>query len=251
MIVFLHCHNQALRLLCESARESGLVQQNPTKAKLFKQRQKAFSLHVDESSRPSFHEMCLRLVKLIDLTEDNLETPVKLAAISSLEVLAKAFPSNDMIFNRCLECVAKHINSTDMAISSGSLRTTGALVCVIGSKALSQLPNIMKNMFQRVHEVSGCPIGRSRSDRKKIAELAHSKVPILNSALVTLEAVVENLGGFLNPYLEDVLDIMVLHSEYALDSDTKTKSKAATVRKLLTEKIPVCFFNALLIHYMS
>ncbi|KAJ0970648.1 hypothetical protein J5N97_018607 [Dioscorea zingiberensis] len=229
---------KTLGLLCESVRDASFVQKNHTNAKLFKQRQKSVSLHIDESSRPSFHEMCFKIVKLIDRTEDNSETPVKLAAISSLEVLAKEFPSDDMIFITCLQCVAKYISSTDMAISSGSLRATGALICVLGSKALSQLPHVMKNMLQRAHEVSTCPIGRSGVDCKKFG-LPNFKVSILNSILVTLKAIIESLGRFLNPYLEDVLDIMVLHPEYALDSDTKIKSNASTVRKLLTEKIPV------------
>ncbi|KAJ0970550.1 hypothetical protein J5N97_018509 [Dioscorea zingiberensis] len=125
-----------------------------------------------------------------------------------------------------------------MAISSGSLRATGALICVLGSKALSLLPHVMKNMLQRAHEVSTCPLGRSGVDCK-MSGLPNFKVSILNSILVTLKAIIESLGRFLNPYLEDVLDIMVLHPEYALDSDTKIKSNASTVRKLLTEKIPV------------
>ncbi|KAJ0970619.1 hypothetical protein J5N97_018578 [Dioscorea zingiberensis] len=82
---------KTLGLLCESVRDASFVQKNHTNAKLFKQRQKSVSLHIDESSRPSFHEMCFKIVKLIDRTEDNSETPVKLAAISSL---SKCWPKN-------------------------------------------------------------------------------------------------------------------------------------------------------------
>jgi U3 small nucleolar RNA-associated protein 10 len=66
-----------------------------------------------------------------------------------------------------------------------------------------------------------------------------SKKSLFMSILVTLEAVVNMLGGFLNPYLGDIIEILVLHPEYVSGTDLKLKSKVDVVRKLITEKIPV------------
>lgn len=178
---------------------------------------------------------------------DESETPVKLAAISALEVLSKEVPSDNLKFSTCLACVVNYIGSPDLAISSACLRSIGSLVNVLGSKALSHLPEIMKLMLEKAHEITCCPIRNSKySDLRSADGVSNQKVPLLLSIAITLEAVIENLGGFLNPYLEDILDLILLHPEYAQDSDAKLNSKAATVRKLLTEKIPVCFLLSLI-----
>ena len=100
----------------------------------------------------------------------------------------------------------------------------------------------MKHMIARAHEISNCPIGNFKHNLVDVSqEVTSHKVSLLLSILVTLEAVVEKLGGFLNPYLADILDLLVLHPEYASELDMKMKLKAAMVRKLLSEKIPVSF----------
>lgn len=49
----------------------------------------------------------------------------------------------------------------------------------------------------------------------------------------------DKLGGFLNPYLSNIMELLVLHSKYVSEMDVKVESKALGVRKLLAEKIPV------------
>ncbi|ONK73498.1 uncharacterized protein A4U43_C04F32240 [Asparagus officinalis] len=228
---------KALGLLCENIKDQSFVQRKCKDKRRTKQK---FAIHLDEIAITSFNELCLKIVHLISYTVDESETPVKLAAISALEVLSKEVPSDNLKFSTCLACVVNYIRSPDLAISSACLRSIGSLVNVLGSKALSHLPEIMKLMLEKAHEITCCPIRNSKySDLWSANGVSNQKVPLLLSIAITLEAVIENLGGFLNPYLEDILDLILLHPEYAQDSDAKLNSKAATVRKLLTEKIPV------------
>nr|XP_010919682.1 uncharacterized protein At3g06530 [Elaeis guineensis] len=230
---------KTLGLLSETVKHHSLVQKNPKEMKKMKQKFMAFPLHIDESSAPSFNELCLKIVELIDNTTDGSDSPMKLAAVSSIEIMAKEFPSDNLIYATCLTVIVKHIGSDNSTLSSGCIRTTGALISVLGSKALSQLPLLMKHMIARAHEISNCPIGNFKHNLVDVSqEVTSHKVSLLLSILVTLEAVVEKLGGFLNPYLADILDLLVLHPEYASELDMKMKLKAATVRKLLSEKIP-------------
>lgn len=190
-------------------------------------------LHMDETATESLHKMCLEIVRLVDDKLDEVDTSLKLSAVSTLEILAQNSPDYS-IFGICLPYITKGISSHDLAISSSCLRTTGALVNVLGPKALTELPRIMKNLIKISHEINS-----SSGDENTSAALSTSKEFSLQSILVTLEAVVDNLGGFLNPYLEEVIGLMVLGSEYTMESKSKLKLKADEIRRLLTEKIPV------------
>ncbi|KAH7557345.1 hypothetical protein JRO89_XS11G0129200 [Xanthoceras sorbifolium] len=161
-------------------------------------------LHLNESAFESFRTMCLEVVTLVDNTNEESNTSLKLAAISTLEVLA----------NSCL-------------------RTTGALINVLGSKALVELPRIMENVIQKSREISMFVDMKNKSEDNSIKE------SLMASILVTLEAVIDKLGGFLNPYLRDITELLVLHPEYVVGYDIKLKVKADAVRRLLAEKIPV------------
>lgn len=230
---------KALLLLCETIKDQSQVQKKCNDKRRMKQKFTA-QLHLDENAKSSFNELCIKIVQLITCDIDSSETPVRLAAISTLEVLSRELPSHNLIFLPCLACVVEYIGSADVAISSACLRSTGALLSVLGSKALPHLPNIMKYMLEKAHSISSCPVGKSiYSPSKNSDEISNQKVLLLQSILITLEAVIENLGGFLNPYLEDILDILVLRPEFVSESDAKVKLRSATVRKLLTEKIPV------------
>ncbi|XP_073105944.1 uncharacterized protein At3g06530-like [Elaeis guineensis] len=234
-----HAKRKTLGPPSETVKGHSLVQKNPKEMKKMKQKFIAFPLHIDESSAPSFNELCLKIVELIDNTMDGPDSPVKLDTVSSIEIMAKEFPSDHLIYATCLNVIVKHIGSDNLTLSSRCIRTTGALISVLGSKALSQLPLVLKHMIARAHEISNCPIQNSKYNQADVSqEVTSHKVSLLLSILVTSEAVVEKLGGSLNPYLADILDLLVLHPEYASELDMKMKLKAATVRKLLSEKIP-------------
>ncbi|KAF8101204.1 hypothetical protein N665_0209s0060 [Sinapis alba] len=187
-------------------------------------------LNLDDAAVEAFGKMCEEIVSVIVETDDDSGVPAKRAAISTLEVLASRLPSGHPIFSKCLASVAEGISSKNLGVSSSCLRTTGALINVLGPKALVELPRIMKNLVQQSREVSSAAsIGNATAEEQLL----------MMSVLVTLEAVIEKLGGFLNPHLGDIIRLMVLHREYVSDFDKNLKSKANAIRRLLTEKIPV------------
>ncbi|CAH8356699.1 unnamed protein product [Eruca vesicaria subsp. sativa] len=186
-------------------------------------------LNLDEAAVEAFGKMCEEIVNVIVETDDESGVPAKRAAISTLEVLASRLPSGHPIFSKCLASVAEGISSKNLGVSSSCLRTTGALINVLGPKALVELPRIMKNLVQQSREVSSVSTGNATAEEQLL----------MLSVLVTLEAVIEKLGGFLNPHLGDIIRLMVLHREYVSDFDKNLKSKANAIRRLLTEKIPV------------
>lgn len=187
---------------------------------------------MDESSQESLSKMCLEIIQVLD---DSSNTSLKVAAVSALEVLAERFPTNSSIFSVCLGSVTRCITSHNLAVTSSCLRTTAALINVLGPKALAELPQIMDNVMKSSRLVL------SNLDKKPQTKdiLSAPNESHLFSVLITLEAVVDKLGGFLNPYLTNIMELLVLHPEYVAGMDAKVESRAHGVRKLLAEKIPV------------
>ncbi|KAF2935198.1 hypothetical protein DAI22_04g215400 [Oryza sativa Japonica Group] len=230
---------KALGILCETAKGNSLIQKKQKKARKLNHSTPATALQVDKSSAPCFSELCVKILELVDREVDS-DSSVRIAAISSLETLAKEYPSDNPAYRKCLAKITNHINSGDAVTSSRSIYTVGSLINVLGSKALPQLPLIMKNMLQVSHQVSFCPSGKyAHSSTKTDAKLSNQAIPILLSVLTTVEVIVKKLGEFVNPYLEEILDLVVLHPECASRNDEKLDAKAADVRKLLTDKVPV------------
>lgn len=218
-----NARKKALGLLFETMKEH-----DTTKMKLKPKRETKSDrwLQMDESALESFDKMCLEIVELVNDSIDDSATPLKLAAISALEVLANKFSSNYSIFSKCLASIAKNIGSENSAVASSCLRTSGALINVLGLRALSELPHIMETMLKR------------SSDSTSIG-LSSSRESLMLSILVTLEAVIDELGGFLNPYLGEIIGLVVLKPEYVSESNLKLKSKADVVRGLLTDKVHI------------
>uniref|UniRef100_A0A0E0KTI8 BP28 C-terminal domain-containing protein n=1 Tax=Oryza punctata TaxID=4537 RepID=A0A0E0KTI8_ORYPU len=230
---------KALGILCETAKGNSLIQKKQKKARKLNRSTPATALQVDKSSAPCFSELCVKILELVDREVDS-DSSVRIAAISSLETLAKEYPSDNPAYSKCLAKITNHIKSGDAVTSSRSIHTVGSLINVLGSKALPQLPLIMKNMLQVSHQVSSCPSGEyAHSSTKTDVKLSNQAIPILLSVLTTVEVIIKKLGEFVNPYLEEILDLVVLHPECASRMEEKLDAKAADVRKLLTDKVPV------------
>ncbi|KAJ3706936.1 hypothetical protein LUZ61_010641 [Rhynchospora tenuis] len=215
---------KALGLLCETLREEDPVQKKQKETRKSKHRRAMSLFQLDENGSYSFNELCSKLVQLIDSTDNNSDyVNIKVASISSLEVLASKYPSNMYISS--LPCIANHISSDNLGISSAASRASGTFIHVLGSKALPQLPLVMKHVVETAQKCM--KIGST-------SEIAS----FLFSVFSTLEAIVDKLSEFLNPYLQSILDLVLLHPKF-IQGDLKLNLKAAAVRKLLTEKIPV------------
>jgi U3 small nucleolar RNA-associated protein 10 len=227
--------------LSETARRNSFVQKKQSKARKLKHSSVITVIKVDKISGPYFSNLCSKILELIDGVVDS-DISVKIAAISSLETLAKEYPSDDPVYSKCLSTIINHIGSADASMSSGLIHTAGSLIDVLGSKALPQLPLVVKNIMLIAHQVSCCPTGSyAHGSTRTTTKLSNQDTAMLLSSLTTIEVVVEKLGEFVNPYLKEILDLVVLHPECSSRMDTRLDAKAADVRKLLTEKVPVCF----------
>ncbi|XP_074294741.1 uncharacterized protein At3g06530-like [Silene latifolia] len=220
---------KALQVLCETVRDFGAMKS--------KRRDPHTRLlnswnNLAGSDLESFSALCLEILQLFDGSDQNVT--VRLAAFSALEVLANKFPSHHTIFSKCLTCVVRNISLDDLVIVASSLRTSGTLISVLGPRALPELPQIMKSLMQITRDASPSSVVD-----KSNHEVATSNDPLMLSILVTLEALVNNLGSFLSPYLGDIIDLLVLHPDCVSESNPKLKSKADGLRKLISEKVPV------------
>lgn len=209
---------KALEILCQTVKACDISVKSGRRSSS----NTAYSfLHLDNSALQIFDELCLKIVHISDdsVSDPNSNPSLKVASVSALEVLANKFPSSSSTFSTCLSSVIEKINSKNLALSSACLKTTGALINLLGPKALPELRPIMESVLKIC--------------RENLNEL------LVMSILLTLEAIIDKLGGFLNPFLEDIVELMVLNPKYVSESDPKVKVKADIVRRLITEKIPV------------
>ncbi|GJM97067.1 hypothetical protein PR202_ga13965 [Eleusine coracana subsp. coracana] len=176
---------KTLGILSETARGNSLVQNQQRKAR--KLSSLTASIKVDQNSGPYFGELCLKILVLVDRGVDS-DASVKIAAISALETLAKEYPLDNPTYINCLAEIIHHIGSGDTVTSSASVRTAGALINVLGSKALPQLPLIMKNIMLGSHQVLCCPTGNYADDcTQTSARLSSQTTTMLLSVLTTIE----------------------------------------------------------------
>ncbi|KAI3471008.1 hypothetical protein Pfo_027671 [Paulownia fortunei] len=227
---------KALGLLCETVKDLGTNEKFEKKGSMSSLR--SLWLHLNETSLESFEKLCLEILTLLDAPDDVSSTSLKLAAVSALEVLANRFPSHDRVFRMCLGSVCRRICSDNSALSNHCLRATGALVNALGPRALPELPSVMECVLRKSRDVSSVAAETKRTVNSATGS-SNSVDSLFMSILLTLEAVVNKLAGFLNPYLGDILRLVVLHPLSFSPSVLKLKLKADVVRKLITEKIPV------------
>ncbi|KAL3650395.1 hypothetical protein CASFOL_006798 [Castilleja foliolosa] len=227
---------KALGILCETVKDlatNANIEKKGSTSSL-----RSLWLNLNEASMQSFEDLCSEILKLINTRDDTSHTSSKLSAVSALEVLANSFPSHDRVFSTCLGTVCRKICSDNSALASHCLRATGALINALGARALPELPSVMEFVLRKSREVSlGDVETKGTVDDATVS--SNSVDSLFMSILMTLEAVVDKLAGFLNPYLGDILKLVVLHPLSFSSSVLKLKSKSGVVRQLITEKIPV------------
>nr|XP_007142268.1 hypothetical protein PHAVU_008G266400g [Phaseolus vulgaris]ESW14262.1 hypothetical protein PHAVU_008G266400g [Phaseolus vulgaris] len=222
---------KALGLLCEAARSHKNVSLKLKDKKGSRSTPSSLLLHMNETSQESLNKLCVEIIRVLD---DSSDSSLKMAAISALEVVAEIFPSNNSILILCLQSVTRYIVSHNMAVTSSCLRATAALINVLGPKSLSELPKIMDNVMKSSRQVLS-----SLDMKPKTSDVLSASIESYLYVLITLEAVVDKLGGFLNPYLVDIMELLVLYPEHVSGMHAKVESRAHGVRKLLAERIPV------------
>ncbi|KAJ0099026.1 hypothetical protein Patl1_20602 [Pistacia atlantica] len=193
----------ALGLLCETVKGHVSVKPKHRGRRELNPNSSSHWLNLDENAFESFNRMCLEIVQIVDDSVVESNVSLKVAAVTTLEGLANGFPSYHSVFNMCFASVTNSISSQNLAISYSCLQTIGSLINVLGPR----------------HWWS-CLYSERISDGIYSYHLGGG-------------VVIDKLGGFLNPYLGDITEILVLRPEYLLGSDPKLKVKADAVQLAL------------------
>lgn len=232
---------KALRLLCENLKDKvGLVQQPRMKRKMVTLPNAQWH-SLGEESDEAFKEMIMEIVELLKRSPEDSSVRAKIAAVATLDVLAKKFVGNfPSTFSDCLSPVVANLTANDVALSSGCLNCIASFVTELGPQALAHLPHIIKYILKKTWQV--CLSSFKEATVSKMADFEGNTASggaFLISVLSVLEAIVQKLGGFLNPYLEEIVGLLVLHSQFTTDSGSTVCTKAASIRILMSEKISV------------
>ncbi|XP_031247987.1 uncharacterized protein At3g06530-like isoform X1 [Pistacia vera] len=175
---------KALGLLCETVKGHVSVKPKHRGRRELNPNSSSHWLNLDENAFESFNRMCLEIVQIVDDSVVESNVSLKVAAVTTLEGLANGFPSYHSVFNMCFASVTNSISSQNLAISSSCLRTTGALINVLGPKALVELPCIMENVIKKSHEISTTiDLKNDADDNVALRE------SLMASILITLEVV--------------------------------------------------------------
>ncbi|CAM8989930.1 unnamed protein product [Rhodiola kirilowii] len=229
---------KALLVLCETMKDQNMAKASGRRNS--KTETVSLWLHADESTRQSFDMLCLQIIQLVDNDNDSSSSSLKMAAVSAIEVLATRSPLNQSIFGKCLTSISKSIDSIDMHVASCCLRAAAALINQLGPRALPELPFIMDNILKRFRDLSAClPLGSKDIDSCPSLGSLNLSESFMVAVLDFLAVAIDKLGGFLNPYLVDIIQLLVLYPDCVSTTHPKLRSRADVVRKLFAERINV------------
>ncbi|CAM8989918.1 unnamed protein product [Rhodiola kirilowii] len=227
---------KALLVLCETMKDQNMAKASGRRNS--KTETVSLWLHADESTRQSFDMLCLQIIQLVDNDNDSSSSSLKMAAVSAIEVLATRSPLNQSIFGKCLTSISKSIDSIDMHVASCCLRAAAALINQLGPRALPELPFIMDNILKRFRDLSAClPLGSKDIDSCPSLGSLNLSESFMVAVLDFLAVAIDKLGGFLNPYLVDIIQLLVLYPDCVSTTHPKLRSRADVVRKLFAERI--------------
>ncbi|KAF9617505.1 hypothetical protein IFM89_036709 [Coptis chinensis] len=230
---------KALGFLCESVNNNAMIKPKHMEKRNKTQKSTRSWLHLDENSEESFVKLCLKIIQIIEESDDR-DTSVKLAAVAALEVLANRFPSKSAVFESCLKSVTRQIGSQNLAVSCSCVRAAGALIIVLDiGTAYRELPKVMENVLSKARDDLRLAKELKRSHGGTISGSLSLKESFPFSILIFLEALVKKLKRFLTPFLKEISEFLVLHPEYVSGSDLKVQAKVDLVRRLMIEKIKV------------
>lgn len=209
--------------------------ERPQRSNKFEHKQNAKSVLKKE---PEFQERMVSQLSdiLVAPTEDS-SANVKLAALEALERCATRLANTDRAGTliNIVPAVLSILSVKKKALSVAGVRCVGTLVSILGPRALPSLPDISTQLF-----IMGRDASLSCSDTEGVKESnANSGTEIIVSILKTLIAIVEHLGAFINPYLNDLISYLVLQRSVIKSPDVNVSKNAATLRELISEKIPV------------
>lgn len=192
-------------------------------------------------------QMVLQITKLLSspIVEDSLLLSIKLAAVEALEVcvrrLAGSASSSSGVLVDCLPAVVAMFSSKKKVLCAAAVSCVTTLLCTLGPRALPYLSTIISQLLSTAQHA--LPSSQQLGETTGLDTTGGPE--LLLAILKAVEAIVNNLGAFLSPYLGDIIALVVLEPAILTASDVNISARAAALRFLIPDKIPVSTFNHL------
>lgn len=225
---------QALQLIAARMKSSGRKDDNL-------KRNRNVTMEVKEEDIPkdtlgAYENLLETIGALIDTEVDNggVIAPAISALHSCSQQLAKRIPS-PFVANLC--GLMKHCKETSL-FAPASLQCIATIIFETGFDVLPMLDELIIRVITTSKQHS--LLSQSTFDMNSIQRTESVKEGDLQMAiLIVLEAVVQNLGIFLSPYLKQILELLLLEPCFMASTNKKLVEKADFVRCLLPRTIPV------------
>lgn len=227
---------RALRLIAAKIKSSGLKDDN-----LKRNRNVTFELKEEEIPKDTlnaYENLVETIGALLDEADDGDLLDVIVPAISALhscsQQLAKRIPS---AFVANLRGLIKHSKQTSI-FAPASLQCMATIILETGFNVLPMLDELITRVITTSKQHS--LLSQATQAMNGIQGTESVKEADLQMAILSvLEAVVQNMGSFLSPYLSQILELLLLEPCFMASTNKRLVEKADFVRCLLPKTIPV------------
>jgi len=196
------------------------------------------SIEIDEvtTEHDLQEKMVFQIARLLSLPVEDASLSTKRVAVEALEVCAKRLGATDssVALSACLPAVIAMFDTKKKALNAAAVRCVTTLLCILGPRGLPSLPTIISHLL--VTAEHSLPSAKQVGEHSGETE---GKSQLLIAVLKAMEAIVENLGAFLSPYLGDIIGLVTLEPSILTAANDELRKRAAAVRLLIPEKIPV------------
>ncbi|KAJ7545476.1 hypothetical protein O6H91_09G122000 [Diphasiastrum complanatum] len=177
-----------------------------------------------------------QIVDVLTHTMDDLSLSIKQAAVLALDLSAKLFAGTmPLTFISCLPVLTANLKSQSKSLVAACLRCAASILSELGPQGLPVLPEFMADLLQFAPKA----FALSKAEPNKgTGEMSYERSEVPSALLVALRVILEKLGSFLSPYLEEIIRLVVLQPHVLGSSDVNLGSYIQDIQHLLPEKIP-------------
>ncbi|CAM6046465.1 unnamed protein product [Sphagnum compactum] len=224
---------KVLRLYITRMKNEGTAKESSSRRK----KVDSSSIEIDEvtTEHDLQEKMGFQIARLLSLPVEDASLSTKRVAVEALEVCAKRLGATDssVALSACLPAVIAMFDTKKKALNAAAVRCVTTLLCILGPRGLPSLPTIISHLLATAEH--------SLPSAKQVGEHSgetEGKSQLLIAVLKAMEAIVENLGAFLSPYLGDIIGLVTLEPSILTAANEELSKRAAAVRLLIPEKIP-------------
>eukprot|EP00850_Spirogloea_muscicola_P019056 SM000182S03946 [mRNA] locus=s182:129601:144135:- [translate_table: standard] len=160
------------------------------------------------------------------------DTALRQAALQAMNSLARKYAKDAPgPFAAALPNVLESLLNPSKGVVVAALQVVASVVSALSSKVLVHLPRAVPAVLVAADQALAAL--RSKAKEKEVEEPAWRK-DMLVEALTCLEAMIQELGAYLSPYLKQVMT----SSLSSITVSSVTASKAKAIGNLIAEKVP-------------